>query len=92
MKAYLFRHQHKGIDPTRVFLQPPTDAQMASMNAHADSVHGAGWGMIVETDIVSDDTVPEFDIEQSGSGTPGELSLGVPMMTFGAIGTVTNPE
>ena len=89
MKAFLFRHQHGGVDASRVFLKPPTDEQMSAMNTCADAVYGDGWGMVVETELVEGDAVPEFNTSDSeGSGEPGEAATRLELMTFGAIGHV----
>ena len=86
-KAYIFRHQHGGADPSRVFLSKPTDAQMKALNDHADQVFGAGWSMAVETEIVEGDAVPEFDAPTVDGGKENVATIG--QIVCSGVGSVT---
>lgn len=91
--AYLLRHQAGGMLATRVFLQPPTDAQMEAVGEEADSVFGPGWLKVCEVLLIEDGTVPAVNIrDNSGeSYEPGVGGGGVPLMIGAGVGGVVNP-
>jgi hypothetical protein len=88
-KAYLFRHQHGGVDTTIAFASTPTVEQMQALNDKADAIYGVGWAMPVEINIIDDATVPVFDQPGAAQGdNPGAASTQIDLMTFGAVGHV----
>jgi hypothetical protein len=85
-KAYIFRHQIGGFDTSRVFAQPPTDAQMEAMAKRADATFGEGWAVVAEVELVTDGTVPEMDPPSSSGAQSNEITL--PIFACSGIGHV----
>jgi hypothetical protein len=89
MKAYIFRHQRGGFDTSRAFLNPITDAQLEALGKHADSIHGEGWSMSCEIEVIEDDTVPEFEATtEDHSGVPGDGASHSREITGAGFGSV----
>lgn len=86
-KGFIFRHQHGGFDIERIYANPITDAQLEALGKRADSIHGDGWSMQKEIEIIDSDEVPEFETE-ARTGAPGDGASKPPEMIGFGFGSV----
>jgi hypothetical protein len=97
--GYLFRHQAAGILTSHVFLTKPTDAQLRSMRAECERLHGAAhpktgeayWTSLVEVPLMDVGDVPAFPPRERPSGRTANIAGAVAPQVSGS-GTVTLPE
>jgi len=85
-KAYMARHQKAGIITSHVFLNKPTDEQLKPIKDECKRLHGEGWMIIHEAELL-DEGAPLFPKRESADGAKR-----VSEFTVKGEGTVTPRE
>lgn len=87
-KVFMYRHQRAGIVTSHVFLERPSEEQIAPIKAEMERLHGReGWGMIHEADLMGLGDVPVFP-ERENSATRDNAAVSSTPQISGT-GTVT---
>lgn len=87
-KCFMLRHQKAGIITSHVFLNAPTDAQRAPIEAECKRLHGSGWVIVHEAELL-DESAPSFP-ERESAPASGSVAK-APEFAIRGEGMVINP-
>ena len=98
MKIFYLRHQAAGILHEFPFSSPPTDDQLAPIQAMLLARHGlthpktkeAYWTMVVESEVIGANAMPSVDMPEEKSNGRGGGIMG--MVEASGSGHVANPK
>lgn len=80
---FALRHQSRGIDARFIYVERPTEAQIAAVRAE----YGPGWIVVVPVAVLGPDDVPDVAAHAPG---PRDSIASIGEVSVSGTGTVTN--